>query len=509
MYRSILPTASPDRYMPSYSDVVAGNLTPTWEVTPAVARTMNFSFIVRDNASGFANGIGQTDADLMVVNVVGNQPFTVVTPPAWGSGSNQTLTWNVGTTSGATINCQSVNIKFSTDGGLTFPTVLASGVPNDGTEVVAIPAIADTNNARVMVEAADNIFYALSDVFPINNTPSFVLNDSTGAQIACGIDSVSYDVDMITVNGFSETTNFTATINPALAATVTFSPSSLNTNGTTVVDVSGLTGATAGDYTITVTGTSASQTKAVDLPLSIVDGLCASVANTSYQTSTTLVQYVSIDNASGKPSGYSDYTAISTDVNRGVSYPMTINQNTDGNYTCITSVWIDWNQNCVFEASEAYDLGSATNVADGPSGNSGMMVMVPNDAVIGTTTMRVTTKYASASDSCENSHDAEVEDYTVNVMAALSVSEFENTGNFNVYPNPNNGEFVIEMTNNNLDKTLNVVVYDVRGRRVYDSSFVNSNDFNQTIKLNDVEAGLYLLNVTDGNATMTKKLIIK
>ncbi|WP_289043422.1 reprolysin-like metallopeptidase [uncultured Olleya sp.] len=514
MYRSILPSDSPDRYMPSYSDVVAGNLTPTWEVTPSVARTMNFSFIVRDNASGFANGIGQTDADLMTVDVVGDQPFTVVTPPAWASGSNQTLVWNVGDTNGVIINCQSVNILFSTDGGLTFPTTLASGVSNDGSETVTIPSVADTNNARVMVEAADNIFYALSEVFPINSTPSFVLSNSSGDRTACAIDEVEYTVDMITANGFSETTNFTSSISPALAATVTFTPSSLNSDGSTLVNVSGLTGASAGDYTITVTGTSTSQTKAVDLELTVVDGLCTSVANTTYDTSTTLVQFGDIDNSSGKPSGYSDYriapTATqTTDVNRDASYTLTVNQNTDGNYLCTSSVWIDWNQNCIFDSNEFYDLGTATNVVNGPTSNSGLNVVVPSDAVIGATTMRITTKYSSAAGSCDNNHDAEVEDYTVNVQTSLSISEFDFAGSFNVYPNPNNGEFTIELKNNNLNNKLNVVVYDVRGRKVYNTSFVNSNDFKQTIKLNNVESGLYLLNVSDGNSAMIKKLVIK
>ena len=31
------------------SDIFAGNLTPTWEVTPNVARTLNFALTVRDN----------------------------------------------------------------------------------------------------------------------------------------------------------------------------------------------------------------------------------------------------------------------------------------------------------------------------------------------------------------------------------------------------------------------------------------------------------------------------
>ena len=506
MYRAIAPSDSPDRYMPTYSDVVAGNLTPTWEVTPAVARVMNFSFIVRDNGSGFANGIGQTHADLMTVTVEDSTPFTVTTPPAWGSGSTQTVMWNVGNTNNASINCQTVNIKFSEDGGLTFPTTLASSTANDGSESITVPSIADMNNARILVEAADNIFYALSGVFPISSAPSFALNNSDGVRSACNIDAVSYDVDFFTVNGFSETTTFSATGNPA-GSSVAFTPATLDADGTTVLDVTGLTGAAVGDYTITITGTSASETKTVDVTLTVIDGLCDSVGTTQYATSTTLVQFGDIDNASGKPSGYSDYTSISTDVTQGMDYPITVNMNTDGDYTCASMVWIDWNQNCIFDSNEAYDLGSATNTADGPTGNSPLTITVPNDAIPGNTIMRVTTKYQSAASSCENSHDAEVEDYTVNVTPLLSVDEFNSSTTLTIYPNPNNGEFNVVLDGSSA-KNIEISVFDIRGRRVFDKVYESNPAFNEVVNLNGAQSGMYLLQVSDGTRTQTRKILV-
>ncbi|WP_299884828.1 reprolysin-like metallopeptidase [uncultured Lacinutrix sp.] len=517
MFRSRPPSTSPDRYMPLYSRVLAGQLTEdnpvetvantSWETVATVGRTLNFALIIRDRSE--AGGVGQTpqtDFDTMVVTVEGGAPFTVVTPPAWGSGSAQNVLWNVGPTDNATINCQTVNIKFSTDGGATFPTTLAANTPNDGTEAITVPAVADTSNARILVEAADNIFYALSETFDISSAPSFALNNANGAQSACGIDSVTYDVDFFTVNGFSETTTFSAAGNPA-GSTVMFSPTTLSADGTTTMTVSGLTGATAGDYTIVVTGMSASETKTVDVMLTVVDGLCASVANTTYQTSTTLVQFGSINNASGKPSGYSDYTAMSTDVEQGMSYPITINQNTDGNYTCVSTVWVDWNQNCVLEASEAYDLGSATNTPDGPTSNSPLSIMVPSDAVVGNTIMRVTTKYQNAPTACENGHDAEVEDYTVNVTAALSVDEFSLNG-LSIYPNPNNGSFNVKL-NTTSNSNIEISVFDIRGRRVFDKRYTNTSDFNEVVNIGDVESGMYMLQISDGANTQTKKIVVK
>ena len=50
-FRSFDPSTSPTRYFPSLS-TIATNGPYTWEMTPTVARTMNFRVTVRDNASG-------------------------------------------------------------------------------------------------------------------------------------------------------------------------------------------------------------------------------------------------------------------------------------------------------------------------------------------------------------------------------------------------------------------------------------------------------------------------
>jgi hypothetical protein len=68
------------------------------------------------------------------------------------------------------VQCASVNILLSTDNGETFPIVLVSATPNDGNEVVNVPALAlVTSLARVQVEAVGNVF------FDWNNAP-FVVN---------------------------------------------------------------------------------------------------------------------------------------------------------------------------------------------------------------------------------------------------------------------------------------------------------------------------------------------
>jgi hypothetical protein len=120
---------------------------------------MNFRVTARDNRQPG----GATAASDMQVTVATNAGPFVVTSPAgavtW-SGS-QTITWNVAGTTNAPVKADSVNLLLSTNGGLTFPIVLASNVPNSGASTVLLPLVT-ASAARIQVQAVDNIFFALS-----------------------------------------------------------------------------------------------------------------------------------------------------------------------------------------------------------------------------------------------------------------------------------------------------------------------------------------------------------
>ena len=169
-FRTFDPTASPNRYFPKFSDVLANNLTPTWEVVPNVARTMNFSLVVRDNGAPLGS---QTDRKTMQLIYANVGPFKVTSQSgteAWAQNSTQNVTWDVAGTTENGINTALVNIRMSTDGGLTFPYLLAENTPNDGNEVVTAPN-AVSLTCRIMVEAVGNVFYALnSKAFAVGYT---------------------------------------------------------------------------------------------------------------------------------------------------------------------------------------------------------------------------------------------------------------------------------------------------------------------------------------------------
>ena len=184
---SFVPSSSGTRIFPRLSTILAGlNVTgplpggdagANIEALSSVSRTLNFRLTVRDNKPYVAGStIGQTaftDVVVTVTNTAG--PFAVTAPNTavtWNAGSSATVTWNVNGTNAGSVNCASVNILLSTDGGQTFPTVLAAGTANDGSQVITVPSSPATT-CRVKVEAVGNIFFDISNTnFTIGGAPA-------------------------------------------------------------------------------------------------------------------------------------------------------------------------------------------------------------------------------------------------------------------------------------------------------------------------------------------------
>jgi len=145
---------------------------------------------------------------------------------------------------------------------------------------------------------------------------------------------------------------------------------------------------------------------------------CASSGNTDYNTGIRYVKFNTIENttAATKTVGYTNFTTPTTTVVKGETYPLTVRVNTAGDYIVYSKVWFDWNHDGDFaDSGEEFDLGTATNVADGATSLSPLSIAVPTTAVLGDIKMRVSAKYSSASTSCETGFDGEVEDYIVTI----------------------------------------------------------------------------------------------
>jgi len=185
IFRSFDPTPNPVRLFPKLANILSNTQT-IGEVKPSYARTLAFKLTVRDNR---LNGGGVTNNDIptqvQVINT--GQAFEVtsqnVVGVIWQAGGVATVTWNVGGSDLAPINTPLVNILLSTDGGQTFPTILAQSVPNNGTYNVNVPNTL-TITARVMVEGDGNIFFDINNKnFEIGTVGIGENNQSSGVFV--------------------------------------------------------------------------------------------------------------------------------------------------------------------------------------------------------------------------------------------------------------------------------------------------------------------------------------
>ncbi len=92
-------------------------------------------------------------------------------------------------------------------------------------------------------------------------------------------------------------------------------------------------------------------------------------------------------------------------------------------------------------------------------------------------------------------------------ITSLNNNDFE-FDNFVLYPNPNKGEFIIKFSSST-GSDIKVVAHDIRGRKVYENSFANTGAINQSVSLNNVESGIYLVSIIDGGKKTVKRVVVE
>ena len=124
----------------------------------------------------------------------------------------------------------------------------------------------------------------------------------------------------------------------------------------------------------------------------------------------TNVRFHTIDNSSSQdgPCSYGDYTALSTSVDPESEYTLSVSFFSNGKWTEHVRAWIDWNQDNTFDSTESYYLGS------GVDATLSRQIVVPADAMIGCTIMRVIENFEMDPPTpCPDLFFGETEDYSV------------------------------------------------------------------------------------------------
>jgi len=276
LFRTFDPTTSPSRYFPRLQDLV-NNTSPQFEVLPSVSRPLNFRLTVRD----YHNIGGCSDHDDVTVTVTNTSgPFQVSSQNSatnWTQAQDVTVTWNVANTTASPVSCATVDVLFSTDGGLTYPDTLVSGHPNDGSVSFDVPTDITTTTGRVMVKANGNIF------FDINNanltvsagSPTYTLSIDPTTATGCNTETIETTINVGQYQGYSGAVTLSALNLPA-GAMATFSPPVVTPGNSATLTLSNLAGI-SGTYNILVQGSASTGVKQREFLVTILGGPAGTV----------------------------------------------------------------------------------------------------------------------------------------------------------------------------------------------------------------------------------------
>ena len=455
----------------------------TFAVTGLTASTA-YSFTVKSKDA--AGNVSPDSNSVSVTTLTPAPDTTAPTAPSLTAAGTTTTSTNLSWT-GATDNVAVTGYDVLRNGALIGSTTTATTFAVTGLTA----STAYTFNVRAK-DAAGNISLDSNSVTVTTLTPDTTaptaptLSASGTTQTTTNL-SWTGATDNVAVTGYDVLRN--GTIIGSTTTATTFA-------------VTGLTASTA--YTFNVRAKDAAGNVSLNSNTVSVTTLavstvtyCASRGNNTVDEFINRVQLGTINNLSGNNGGYGNFTSLSTNLVRGRSNSITITPTWTGTvFREGYRVWIDYNKDGDFLDS-GEQVVNVTRTTATPIARS---FTVPTTALLGATRMRVSMKYNASPTSCEIFTDGEVEDYTVNITATARFDE-ENSAkiSFNLYPNPVKGD-VLNISN--LESPSTYRIFNMMGQELGNGKIEND-----AIYVGGLKTGTFLIEVSNGTSTSTKRFI--
>ncbi|RYZ56391.1 MAG: T9SS type A sorting domain-containing protein [Sphingobacteriales bacterium] len=369
-------------------------------------------------------------------NLYSSLPSTNVTSPSLGMaiGGNVTLSldykiadWSANT-SGTTGNWGSFNVQYasSTSGPwTTLGTINQSNHTSSGScSTLTYTFMPPAGALYVRVQATwsagdyylnvDNVTATETAAFPCAGTPTPGNTIASATQV-CPSVPVTFSAQN---NNFGSGITYQWSSSPAGAGTFSPIANATNANYTTTV-----TSATEFQVTMTCAngggaGTSTPVTVNVN---SFLTCYCAAVNQGGTGSMINNIEFAGISNntSASNPTAIPYYTqyADTATLMAGTQVPLTITIDPAGTYPgAITSIWIDYNQDGVYSASEWQQIGLNV-VSNTPTT---VLINVPATATLGYTGIRIRTRGTGnpngSGDACASMGSGETEDYVANII---------------------------------------------------------------------------------------------
>lgn len=83
------------------------------------------------------------------------------------------------------------------------------------------------------------------------------------------------------------------------------------------------------------------------------------------------------------------------------------------------------------------------------------------------------------------------------------------SANFDVYPNPSNGEVLVSISNEANLKSIDLKVLDIQGKVILEKTLAGQSIIQETLDLTSLDKGIYFIQTITGQEINTKKVILK
>ncbi len=237
---------------------------------------------------------------------------------------------------------------------------------------------------------------------------------------------------------------------------------------------------------------------------------CTPFTNCSFGDGFQLFQLTTIDNESGcSNDGYADYSDLIAQLYPGSTNDLTV---TTGYGDQFVKVWIDFNDNFVFENDELiiddFELGN--NQAEGVFTATTDFTIDAN-AALGEHLMRAKTNWNNGvpEDACIETTYGETEDYSVNIDLSIGLDEKQVSVNDLTIQYLSENHYLLSFTSENLADPYYITVHNVFGQNVlYNRVYEQNGTFQYDLDMSYAAAGVYLIRIGSDKYGKVKKIVV-
>ena len=218
-----------------------------------------------------------------------------------------------------------------------------------------------------------------------------------------------------------------------------------------------------------------------------------------------------IDNITDcSPNGYGDFTNLVANLERNENHEIEVTTGYGNQYM---RVWIDFNDNFLFEANEL--VVDNVIIAEGQGAGDYTQIVpfsIAGDANLGEHLLRAKINYnlLVPDDACEGTETGETEDYKVNIGIYTNVgTQLMSKAELIITDNGNN-HFDVSLVSNELTETMIISLHDVFGQTLVENRIEKANGrYTYPLDLSYAKAGVYVVRVGTHQYGKVKKIFVK